>query len=79
MLKDQLMSTVEYKELGYNLVICPVCGKPTLDNHWVCSNCLWEYDGTTTLGYSSANKSTLSQYKVSYFANLLVDLYNYED
>lgn len=36
----------EYLEFGYKIVKCPVCGNETLDNHFICPTCNWEYDGT---------------------------------
>ena len=51
-----LRETVEYKEHGFKIVTCPVCGKETLDSHFICPHCEWEYDGTThELEISSAN------------------------
>ena len=40
-----IKETIEYKEKGFNLVTCPVCKNETLDNHYVCPHCNWEYDG----------------------------------
>ena len=37
----------EYLEFGYNIVTCPICGKETLDNHFICPECNWEYDAVT--------------------------------
>ena len=28
----------------FRIVTCPVCGYPTLDMHWICEHCGWEYD-----------------------------------
>ena len=62
---NDLRSTQEYQELGYRIVICPVCGKETLDSYWICQHCGWEYDGTMEeRTYSSCNKSTIAEYRV---------------
>lgn len=61
-----LRSTQEYRELGYRIVICPVCGNETLDSYWICQHCGWEYDDTTDENiYSSCNKATIAEYKSS--------------
>ena len=61
--KEQLLNTVEYKDLGYNIVTCPVCGNYSLDSYWICDNCGWEYDGITDKNtYSEVNYSTISEY-----------------
>lgn len=38
-----IRETVEFKELGYSIVICPICGEETLDNYWICEKCGNEY------------------------------------
>lgn len=59
-----LCATREYREFGFKIVKCPVCGRETLDNYWICQNCGWEYDGTTEENeYSSCNEATLAQYR----------------
>ena len=59
-----LRNTPEYRESGFQIVNCPVCGKETLDNNWVCHNCGWEYDGTTDeKSYSSCNGATIPDYR----------------
>ena len=56
--------TTEHQNKGYTLVICPICGKETLDNFWICSTCQWEYDGVTDDDtYSVANKATVREYR----------------
>ena len=59
-----LRNTPEYQQMGFQIVTCPVCGRETLDNHWVCQNCYWEYDGITeeTI-YSSCNHATPADYR----------------
>ena len=65
-----LKNTDEYKKLGYSIVDCPICGEETLDSHWICENCGWEYDGVTAENdYSSANKSTVKNYRTEYLGN----------
>ena len=62
--REQLMETREYKECGFHIVKCPVCGKDTLDNYWVCDHCGWEYDNTTNeTMYSDANNTTIKEYR----------------
>ena len=59
-----LRSTQEYRELGFKIVNCPVCGKETLDDYFICSTCGWEYDGTTEENeYSSCNKATIADFR----------------
>ena len=60
-----LKETVEYKDFGFNEVICPICGNKTLDNHYICPYCGWEYDEFNLLeeDYSQCNKSTLRDYR----------------
>ena len=59
-----LRATREHLELGYKIVNCPVCGKETLDSHWICGHCGWEYDGITEENeYSSCNKATVADYR----------------
>lgn len=61
---DELRQTVEYRELGFRIVPCPVCGGETLDSHWICRQCGWEYDGTTDDNcYSSCNQATVADYR----------------
>lgn len=64
-----LKDTVEYKEFGFNIVKCPVCGQDTLDNHYVCDNCGWEYDNIYDEdNYSSANSCSIQEYRNKYFS-----------
>jgi len=52
------------RELGFKIVKCPVCGKETLDDYFICPHCGWEYDGTTNENeYSSCNKTTVVDYR----------------
>ena len=41
---ENLMNTKEYKNHGFSIVDCPICGRKTLDMFWICSGCGWEYD-----------------------------------
>ena len=57
-------TTEEFREFGYKIVNCPVCGKETLDDYFICPNCGWEYDGTVEENeYSSCNKATIAGYR----------------
>lgn len=58
-----IRDTVEYREFGYTVVTCPVCGKETLDNHYICPTCGWEYDGSSGNEYSPANGTSVEVYK----------------
>ena len=60
-----IRNTREFQEFGFNVVICPVCGKETLDNHFICPHCGWEHDSTVESleQFSSANQSTIKEYK----------------
>ena len=60
-----IRKTREFLEFGFNVVICPVCGKETLDNHFICPHCGWEYDGIEDLNIpSSVNRcETINQYR----------------
>lgn len=59
-----LRATREYRELGFNIVKCPVCEKETLDDCFICPTCGWEYDGTTEEDvYSSCNQATVAEYR----------------
>jgi hypothetical protein len=65
-----LSSVPEYNDPDFRVVKCPICGEDTLDNHYICSNCYWEYDGKTlTEEYSSANRSTVKDYCINFFKN----------
>lgn len=50
----------------FTVILCPVCGNKTLDNHYICHNCGWEYDGFPDDHYSAANGATLSKYRKQY-------------
>ena len=59
-----LRATREYLEFGFQIVNCPVCGKETLNDYFICPNCGWEYDSTTEEGvYSSCNEATVADYR----------------
>lgn len=59
-----LRKTQESLELGFQIVNCPVCGQETLDSHWICHHCGWEYDGIADENtYSSCNKATVADYR----------------
>lgn len=62
-----LRETEEYKSGMCSIVICPVCGKETLDMYHICEECGWEYDHTTDENdVSSANGMTLKEYREMY-------------
>lgn len=63
--RNELMETYEFKECGFKIVTCPICGNETLDSYWICDNCDWEYDGTINPNdYSECNHSTINNYKL---------------
>lgn len=63
----QLTDTIEYREMNYKIVYCPVCGSRTLDRHFICAHCQWEYDDVTEEDrYSSCNGMTVAQYRNSH-------------
>ena len=45
-LKDQNYTREEYetekKVLNRNIITCPICGKLTMDDYFVCKECHWE-------------------------------------
>ena len=62
-----MKDSVEVNEFGFKTVICPICGNQTLDSHYICSHCKWEYDGTVNDNdYSSANGCTVGEYKIKF-------------
>ena len=63
-----LRESKEYQEFGYKVVNCPVCGNETLDNHFICPHCNWEYDGTfLTYIPSKVNEGlTIKEYREKY-------------
>lgn len=64
---QRLTDTTEYKDMGYKIVFCPVCGSRTLDSHYICSYCQWEYDGVTEEDVrSSCNKMTVAEYRCAH-------------
>ena len=64
-----LRETVEYKNCGFKIVKCPICGQETLDSYFICPHCSWEYDGKIQdTEYSSANGMTVKEYRESYLS-----------
>lgn len=62
-----IRETPEYKEYGFKIVTCPVCGNETLDMNWICGHCGWEYDNIKSEDeYSAANGSTVKDYREKY-------------
>lgn len=65
--EKQLMETYEFKNCGYKIVTCPVCGSKTLDSYWICDKCGWEYDGTLNKKeYSDCNHDTIEHYQETF-------------
>ena len=62
-----LRDTAEYKEHGFKIVTCPICGNETLDMYWVCEHCGWEYDYTKDENKESiANGMSIKKYRAAY-------------
>lgn len=61
---NMIRESKEYLEFGYNIIKCPVCGNETLDNHYICPTCGWEYDGITEkdIPSSSNGQVTINEY-----------------
>lgn len=67
---ENLVNTEEYKNYGFSIVDCPICGRKTLDMFWICSGCGWEYD--IFINYeaneeSHCNGCTPDEYRRQYF------------
>lgn len=67
---ENLVNTEEYKNHGFSIVDCPICGRKTLDMFWICSGCGWEYD--IFINYeaneeSHCNGCTPDEYRRQYF------------
>lgn len=63
-----LKDTEEYRECGFKIVRCPVCGHETLDFYWICEHCGWEYDGIIDEDTdSSANGMSVREYRQKYW------------
>ena len=58
-----LRETPEYKEFGFQIVKCPVCGNETLDSYFICPHCKWEYDGSEGAVFSDANGCSANVYR----------------
>ena len=59
-----IRDTEDFKSGLFDVVICPVCNNETLNNHYICPHCKWEYDGAVNDDdYSSANESTVGKYR----------------
>lgn len=65
--QKSLKETPEYKSGRYDIVKCPICGHTTLDNHFICYRCQWEYDDSLVddVDYSFCNHSSIKDYKKS--------------
>ena len=67
---ENLVNSEEYKNHGFSIVDCPICGRKTLDMFWICSGCGWEYD--IFINYeaneeSLCNGCTPDEYRRQYF------------
>lgn len=63
----------EYLEFGYNIICCPICRHETLDNHFICPTCNWEYDESVVdndSSYSEANGYSINEYKILHGWNI---------
>lgn len=61
----------EYLEFGFNIVRCPACGQETLDNHFLCPYCNWEYDGDIDENTPSASNSGFTPHEyLEYLINV---------
>lgn len=63
----------EYLEFGYKVIRCPICRKETLDNHFICPTCNWEYDESVVDNesfYSEANGYSIKEYKILHGWNI---------
>lgn len=63
----------EYLEFGYKVVRCPICRKETLDNHFICPTCNWEYDDSVVNNdsyYSAVNGYSIKEYKILHGWNI---------
>lgn len=48
-------------------IICPICGKHTIDNYYICNECGWEQDDTLNLfTKSSCNGMSILGYRICY-------------
>ena len=53
--------------MGYNKIICPVCGNETFDDYFICPHCNWEADFLMSdTEYSPANRSTIKKARRRY-------------
>ena len=70
---EALMNSEEYQKYGFSIVDCPICGRKTLDNFWICCGCGWEYD--IFINYdkdeeSLCNGTTPKEYRKQYLKAL---------
>lgn len=62
-----IRNTKEYKSGNFHIVTCPICKNETLDMHFICEHCGWEYDYTSDENEeSSANGMTIREYRAAY-------------
>lgn len=68
--KITLKDILWYFKHGFKIVKCPVCGKYSFDDHYICRVCRWEYDSILDEEeYSLPNGTTLEWYKSVYLDN----------
>ena len=70
---EALMNASEYREHGFRIVNCPICGRKTLDNFWICAECGWEYDAFISYDKdekSLCNGATPQEYRRQYLKTL---------
>lgn len=69
-MKDQNMTYKEYKDYRrfFEVEKCPICGKYTFSNGYICRVCLWESDGVLEDDdeYSYANYCSINEYRRKY-------------
>lgn len=65
-----IRETEEYKSGNFHIVTCPICKHETLDMHWICGHCGWEYDYTRDENEESlANGMSVKAYREAYLKN----------
>jgi len=75
---DNLKTAIEVATEGalrLNKAPCPCCGNYTLPKapeaafYEICPVCYWQNEGSEETAYSSANRSTLKEYRAAYQKN----------
>ena len=66
-----LRESKEYLEFGYKIIRCPICRHETLDNHFICPTCNWEYDGIEDENtWSDTNGYPIREYRILHGWNI---------